>query len=168
MLNLPERQAQGWIRILASKVGIDSDLDDRTIGRAYSKMEVLEILKEIFEKRKTSDGFLMGDGTGLETTRKQNYESEKKKNENYLVSIVDSREIVQAFEMNISECPTMHKLIEKVHGETLCLDAGFIDRELTRKIAELGIKPFIFPKKNIDLNGSIYWKTMFLDLFYKT
>jgi len=70
--------------------------------------------------------------------------------------------------MNISECPTMHKLIEKVHGETLCLDAGFIDRELTRKIAELGIKPFIFPKKNIDLNGSIYWKTMFLDLFYKT
>jgi len=70
LLNLPERQAQGWIRILASKVGIDSDLDDRTIRRAYSKMEVLEILKEIFEKTKTSDGFLMDDGTGLETTRK--------------------------------------------------------------------------------------------------
>ena len=110
----------------------------------------------------------MGDGTGLETSRKQNYETEKKKNENYLVSIVDSREIVQAFEMNNKECPTMHLLIEKIEGESLCLDAGFVDRELTRKISELGIKPFIFPKKNLNLNGNAYWKKMFLDLFNDT
>ena len=44
----------------------------------------------------------------------------------------------------------------------------FVDRELTKKISELGMKPFIFPKKNLNLNGSIYWKAMFLDLFYKT
>lgn len=168
LLGLPERHAQGWVRVLASKVGITSDLDDRTIGRAYSKLEVLQILRDVFERTKTSNGILMGDGTGLETTRKQNYESEKKKTENYLVSIVDSREIVQAFEINRSECPTMHNLVDRIGGQTLCLDAGFIDRELTRKIAELGIKPYIFPKKNIDLNGSIYWKTMFLDLFYRT
>jgi len=168
LLGLPERQAQGWINLLASKVGIISKLDDRTIGRGYGRFEVLEILKNIFEKTKSSDGILSGDGTGLETTRKQNYESTKKKTENYLVSIVDSREIVQAFEMNNSECPTMHLLIKKVQGDTLCLDAGFIDRELTREISELGIKPFIFPKKNLDLNGSIYWKTMFLELFYDT
>lgn len=168
LLSLPERQAQGWINLLASKVGIKSSLDDRTIGRAYNRLEVLEILKEVFEKTKTSDGHLMGDGTGLETTRKQNYEIEKKKTENYLVSIVDSREIVQAFEMNNKECPIMHSLIQEVKGEYLCLDAGFVDKELTRKISELGIKPFIFPKKNINLNGNIYWKSMFLDLFNKT
>jgi len=166
LLGLPERQAQGWVNLLASKVGISSFLDDRTIGRAYSRLEVLEILKYIFEITKTSDGKLMGDGTGLETTRKQNYESEKKKTENYLVSIVDSREIVQAFEINNRECPAMHSLIQEVQGNSLCLDAGFIDRELTRKISELGIKPFIFPKKNLNLNGSIYWKKMFLELFY--
>ena len=168
LLGLPERQAQGWINLLASKVGINSNLDDRTIGRAYSRLEVLEILKQVFEKSKTSDGFLSGDGTGLETTRKQNYETEKKKTENYLVSIVDSREIVQAFEINNKECPAMHSLILGVKGKTLCLDAGFIDRELTRKISELGIKPFIFPKKNLDLNGCVHWKAMFLDLFYQT
>jgi transposase len=168
LLGLPERQAQGWINLLASKVGINSFLDDRTIGRAYSRLKVLEILKYIFEKTKTSDGILMGDGTGIETTRKQNYEIEKKKTENYLVSIVDSREIVQAFDINNKECPTMHFLIQEVKGKSLCLDAGFIDRELTRKIYELGIKPLIFPKKNINLNGSIYWKKMFLDLFYDT
>jgi len=168
LLGLPERQAQGWINLLASKVGIKTYLDDRTIGRAYDRLEVLEILKYIFEKTKTSNGILAGDGTGLETTRKQNYETEKKKTENYLVSIVDSREIVQAFEMNNKECPTMHSLIEEVKGISLCLDAGFVDRELTRKIYELGIKPLIFPKKNLNLNGSIYWKKMFLELFNNT
>jgi len=168
LLGLPERQAQGWINLLASKVGINSYLDDRTIGRAYSRLEVLEILKQVFEKTKTSNGILLGDGTGLETTRKQNYESDKKKTENYLVSIVDSREIVQAFEMNNKECSTMHSLIKEVKGTSLCLDAGFVDRKLTREISELGIKPFIFPKKNLDLNGSIYWRKMFLELFYET
>ena len=168
LLGLPERQAQGWINLLASKVGINSYLDDRTIGRAYSKLDVLLILKKVFEQTKTSDGKLMGDGTGLETTRKQNYETEKKKTENYLVSIIDSREIVQSFEINNKECPSMHTLIENVRGTSLCLDAGFIDRELTRKISELGIKPFIFPKKNLNLNGCIYWKNMFLDLFQNT
>jgi transposase len=168
LLSLPERQAQGWINLLASKVGINSILDDRTIGRAYNRLEVLEILKQVFDKTKTSNGILSGDGTGIETTRKQNYESTKKKTENYLVSIVDSREIVQAFEINSSECPTMHHLVEKVDGQILCLDAGFIDKELTRKITELGIKPFIFPKKNLNLNGSIHWKKMFLELFYDT
>ena len=168
LLGLPERQAQGWINLLASKVGINSILDDRTIGRGYSRLGVLEILKQVFDKTKTSDGFLAGDGTGLETTRKQNYESEKKKTENYMVSIVDSREIVQAFEINNKECPSMHSLIKEVKGKSLCLDAGFIDRNLTREIAELGIKPFIFPKKNLDLNGGVYWKKMFLELFYDT
>ena len=168
LLGLPERQAQGWINLLAPKVGIKSVLDDRTIGRAYNRLEVLQILKQVFDKTKTSDGKLMGDGTGLETTRKQNYETEKKKTENYLVSIIDSREIVQAFEINNKECPIMHSLIREVKGTSLCLDAGFVDRELTRKIADLGIKPFIFPKKNLNLNGCIHWKKMFLDLFNDT
>src|SRR3989339_1397467 len=50
LLGLPERQAEGWINLLASKVKITSFLDDRTIGRAYSRLEVLEILKYVFEK----------------------------------------------------------------------------------------------------------------------
>jgi transposase len=168
LLNLPERQAQGFVEILSGTLGIRSHIDDRVIGNAYNRLEILFILKEIFEKTKSSDGILSGDGTGLETSRKQNYESMKKKTENYMVSIVDSREIVQAFDIDNKEISTMKNLIYEVDGESLRLDAGFIDRELTRKIFELGMKPFIFPKKNINLNGSIFWKKMFLELFYET
>lgn len=168
LLCFPERQAQGYVNIFKETLEINSHLDDRVIGNAYNRMEVLFLLKQIFDKTKTSDGILSGDGTGIETTRKQNYETEKKKTENYLVSIVDSREIVQAFEMNNRECRTMHSLIKEVQGKSLCLDAGFIDRELTKEIVKLGIKPLIFPKKNINLNGCVYWKAMFLELYYET
>ena len=125
------------------------------------------MLKQVFEKTKYSDGILSGDGSGLETTRKQNYESDKLTSE-YFTSIVDSREIVQAFEMSRKERQAMKNMIEEVKGNSLRLDAGFVDRELTRKIAELGIKPFIFPKKSIDINWGLAWKTMYLELFFDT
>jgi len=168
LLCLPERQAQGYSELFCKNLGINSHLDDRVIGNAYNRLEILFLLKQIFDKTKTSDGKLMGDGTGLETSRKQNYELSKKKTEDYLVSIVDSREIVQAFDINNKERSAMHYLINEVKGKSLCLDAGFVDRELTRKIFELGIKPLIFPKKNLNLNGSIFWKSMLLELFYDT
>ena len=168
LLGSPERQSQGWLEMLGPFLGINSILDDRVIGRGYNRFEVLQILKEVFEKTKTSDGSLMGDGTGIETSRKQNYEANKKKTDNYLVSIIDSREIVQAFEMSNKECKTMHSLIKEVDGNSLRLDAGFIDKELIREIVELGMKSFVFPKKSLNLNGDTYWKSMFLELFHET
>ena len=166
VLGFTEREAEGWLSIIGPFVGIHKHLDDRVIGDAYEKPEVLYILKQVFDRSKTCDGRLSGDGTGLETSRKQNYESNKKTGE-YMTSIVDSREVVQAFDISgKQECQAMHKLIEQVEGDSLRLDAGFVDRELTRKIAEKGMKPYIFPKKNIDLNGSLAWKTMYLELYY--
>ena len=167
ILHFTERQSQSWINILASNINLTSKLDDRTIGRAYNSLEVQYLLKQVFEKTKYSDGILSGDGSGLETTRKQNYESDKLTSE-YFTSIVDSREIVQAFEMSRKERQAMKNMIEEVKGNSLRLDAGFVDRELTRKIAELGIKPFIFPKKSIDINWGLAWKTMYLELFFDT
>ncbi|MFH1682855.1 MAG: hypothetical protein ABIA37_03590 [Candidatus Woesearchaeota archaeon] len=95
-LGFTERNAQGWIKIIGPFLGIKEPLDDRTIRDAYDKAEVLYILKQIFEKTKSSDGKLSGDGTGLETSRKQNYESHKKTGD-YMTSIVDSREFVPAW-----------------------------------------------------------------------
>lgn len=159
-----ERGGQGWIEILSPFLNIHEDLDDRTIGDAYDKREILFILKQVFDKTKTSDGKLSGDGTGLETSRKQNYESTKKAG-NFLTSIVDSREIVQAFDVSgEDECKAMHRLIEGVYGDSLRLDAGFNDRELVKKIVEEGMIPFVFPKKNNNLNGSLAWKSMYLEL----
>ena len=167
-LHFTERNAQGWLRILGPFLGIREQLDDKTIGDAYDKPEVLFILKQVFDTTKDSDGKLAGDGTGLETSRKQNYESEKKAGE-YMTSIVDSREIVQAFDVSgEQECRAMHKLIESVYGDSIRLDAGFNDRELIRKIAERGMRPFAFPKKSNVLNakGNQAWKNMYLELFY--
>ena len=166
-LQLTEREAEGWMSLLGVHIQLGCKLDDRTIGRAYNNIEVQYLLKQVFEKTKNSDGILSGDGTGLETTRKQNYESDKLTSE-YFTSIVDSREIVQAFEMSRSERKAMKKMIEEVKGNSLRLDAGFVDKQLTAKIAELGMKPYIFPKKNIDINGRIAWKSMYLELFFDT
>lgn len=164
-LGFTERNAQGWLKILGRTVGINQKLDDRTIGDAYNKPEVLFLLKQLFDRTKNSNGIMMGDGTGLETSRKQNYENTKKTGE-YMISIVDSREIVQAFSIEgNSECKIMKKLITEVYGGSIRLDAGFVDRELIQKINNQKITPYIFPRKNIKLNGSSAWKKMYLELF---
>lgn len=165
-LGFTEREAEGWLDIIGPFVGIYQHLDDRTIGDAYDRIEVLHILKQVFDNSKTSDGNLSGDGSGLEVSRKQNYESAKCYGE-YIVNIVDSREIVQAFDISgKQECKIMHLLVEQVNGNTLVLDAGFNDRKLVAKINELGITPFVFPRKNNKLNGRFAWKLMYLELYY--
>lgn len=163
-LGFTERNAQGWLAILSPFLGIREKLDDRTIGEAYDRVEVVFVLKQIFEKTKKSDGILCGDGTGLETSRKQNYENSKRSGE-YMTSIVDSREVLQAFDISgEQECRAMHKLIKQVYGGSIRLDAGFNDRELVREISERGIIPYVFPKKNNKLNGSLAWKSMYIEL----
>lgn len=163
-LGLTERSAQGWLRILGPFLEIKESLDDRTIGDAYDKAEVLIILKQVFEEYKDSDGILCGDGTGLESSRKQNYESAKRFFE-YMVSIVDSREVVQAFDIGErGECRSMLRLIKKVYGNSIRLDAGFNCRELVKEICDEGMIPYVFPKSNNVLNGSLAWKQMYMEL----
>ena len=169
-VGIPERQAQGWLEIMGPFLGIPEKLDDRVIGKAYENPEVIRILKNVFEETRSSDGALNGDGTGLERSRKENYETTKKKKAGqYMTSIVDSREIVQAFDISgIQECQIMHELIKNVEGKSLTLDAGFNDRKLVSEISQLGMKPYIFPKKNNNINGDVYWQKMYLDFYYDT
>ena len=165
-LGFTERKSQGWLEILGPFTGIYEKLDDRVIGNAYNKPEVAYILKQIFDKNKNSDGKLMGDGSGLETTRKQNYGLSKKSTKEFLTSIIDSREIVQAFDFSgEDECKAMHSLIEEVDGESLRLDAGFNDRKLVRKILENGMLPYVYPYKSNNINGSKAWREMYLEFF---
>lgn len=165
-LGFTERTSQGWFSILGPYLGCYEEIDDRVIGEAYDRIEVASILRQIFNNTKTSDGILAGDGTGLEKSRKENYESAKRY-ASYMISIVDSREVVQAFEIGErGECKVMKNLIEEVNGESIRLDAGFNDRELVQKIADAEMVPYIFPKSHNNLNGSWAWKTMYLELYY--
>lgn len=161
-----ERKAQGFLEIFKHFVGIEEYLDDRVIGNAYDKKEVAFILRQIFEQTKNSDGILSGDGSGLETSRRQNYGDDKKSTKEFLTSIVDSREIIQAFDFSgEDECKAMHSLVEEVRGESLRLDAGFNDRKLVRRMAELGMLPYVYPKKNNKINGGEAWREMYLEFF---
>ena len=166
-IHSPERESEGWIEILGPYVGIHEKIDDWVLGDGYSRPEVARILYEIFLTTRDSDGILQGDGTGLERTRKQNYESQKKNYEGgYMTSIVDSREIVQAFDITgRGECEVMIELIKLVSGDSIRLDSGFNCRELTRAIEDLFMIPFIYPKSNNNLNGHDSWKDMYLHFF---
>ncbi|MFH1511255.1 MAG: transposase, partial [Candidatus Woesearchaeota archaeon] len=165
-LGFVERTSQGWLKVLGPYVGISEQLDDRVIGEAYDRLDVSRILRQVFVCTKESDGRLCGDGSGLEKSRKQNYEAAKKY-ASYMVSIIDSREIVQAFELgNRNEHEVMSQLITQVEGGSLRLDAGFNNRKLVQQIAELEMIPYIFPRRDNNLNGSLAWKTMYLELYY--
>jgi transposase len=178
LFGIPERKAEGWIIIIGPHLGINVRIDDRVIGKAYKRQDVISILYGVFEKNKSSDGELGGDGTGLEQSRKENYESTKRKN-NYLTSIVDSREIVQEFDTSgTQECVIMHYLVQAVAKDLkkgvnsylnktkLTLDSGFVDKKLAQVIEDSGMKPFIFPKKNNKLNSDGFpaWKRMLMNL----
>jgi transposase len=167
LIGCPEREGEGWVEILGPYIGISSRIDDWVLGDGYSRQEVVEILYEIFLSTIDSDGILSGDGSGLEKTRKQNYESQKRNYEGwYMTSIVDSREIVQAFDITgRSEREVMRELIYLVSGGSIRLDAGFNDRELTKSIEELFIVPYIYPKSINNLNGHESWSSMYLEFF---
>jgi transposase len=161
----PERESEGWIEILGPCVGVHGKIDDWVLGNAYSRPEVARILYEIFLTTRYSDGRLMGDGSGIERTRKQNYESNKKSG-TYMTSIVDSREVVQAFDITgRGECEVMLELIKEVSGDSIRLDAGFNSRELTKAIEDLFMVPYIYPKSINKLNGHDSWKYMYLEFF---
>jgi len=59
----------------------------------------------------------------------------------------------------------MLDLIEQVDGECLRLDAGFNCRELVRKIAELGMLPYVYPYKTNNINGNEAWREMYIEFF---
>lgn len=165
-LGFTERISQGWFSVLGPYLGVYDEIDDRVIGEAYDRIEVTKLLRQVFNNTKSSNGILAGDGTGLEKSRKDNYEAAKRY-ASYMISIVDSREIVQAFELGErGECNVMKKLIEEVDGNSLRLDAGFNDRELVKKIADLEMIPYVFPKSDNKLNGGFAWKRMYLELYY--
>lgn len=165
-MGLVEKKAQGWLETFGYPIGIKK-IDDRVIGNAYDKPEVAFILKQVFEQVKDSNGELAGDGTGLETSRRQNYSDNKSSTKEFMTSILDTREIIQAFDFSgEDECKAMHSLIAEVKGASLRLDAGFNDRELVRKIAELEMLPYVYPMKSNNINGSQPWREMYLEFFY--
>lgn len=181
LYGFPERKAEGWLKLMSLHMGINESIDDRVLGKAYKNKKVQDVLHQIFINNRETDGKNGGDGTGLERSRKENYESTKKKNL-YMTSIVDSREIVQAFDISgKQECKVMYLLVKELSDmiknsqskklqQKLTLDAGFVDRKLAQLIEDSGMNPYIFPKSNLTLaaKGFAAWKKMWLKLLKNT
>jgi transposase len=166
LLGFTERNAEGWLDLLGPFLGVHEHLDERTIGEAYDKLEVLYILNQIFHMTVASDGVLSGDGSGLETSRRQCYGLDKTTTKEFMTSIVDSREIVQSFDFSGKhEREAMRLLVREVSGDSIRLDAGFNERDLTEAIEELCMTPYIYPTKKNNLNGHPAWKFMYLEFF---
>lgn len=178
LFGIPERKAEGWVYLIGYHLGIEERIDDRVIGKAYKKRGIIAILRQVFENNRSCDGEMGGDGTGLEQSRKENYESTKKKGR-YMTSIVDSREVVQEFDTSgTQECVIMHELVKNIAKELkkdvnkllkkakLTLDSGFVDRKLAELIENSEMIAYIFPKKNNVLNSNGYpsWKKMLIRL----
>lgn len=178
-----ERQAEGLGLLFKEKLDLKAVPSASTIGRAYSRSDVQEILGKVFEmtsdpiKNETS---FSADGTGIPLSIKQNYENDREKHEkhagydkaavmisnNYHIATAVINTKGTASDMQLFP-PLLEHTVEKFHHiNDIELDAGILSRENCQLIANAGATPYIFPKKGITLNqnGSSAWKKMLLSL----
>jgi len=83
--DLSNHVTQGYMLLFKEKLDLTTVYSYKTIERAYSDMEVRQILEEVFELTNTPIQDLEhefgSDATGLSTSSKQNYENDRAKNQ---------------------------------------------------------------------------------------
>lgn len=168
---------------LREKLEIKERLTPKDIERAYDDPDVTTILMEVF--RMTSEPIadketkFSIDGTGMPTSIKQNYETEKgdvakKAVYDMLIGMVGvNTKLFTAFEIAGagSESPYMIPLLERTLDiydriDQVVGDAAYLSRENCSFIEGIGAVPYIFPKEGITLKQrkSAAWRNMLLAL----
>ncbi len=179
-----ERQAEGLAFLCKERLALKNIYSASTIGRAYSRADVQEILGKVFdltsEPIEDKESSFSADGTGLTLSTKQNYANDREdttKHAGYdkaLIMISNNFHIATGFvhaNGSANDSPLFASALEQTEGKftqitDVELDAGFISRENCQRIANTGAVPYIFPKRGITLNqkGSPAWKKMLLSL----
>ena len=178
-LQANERVAIGWIDLLGPRLGISSAFEWRSLARAYEREDVKFVLERVFELSTTpvqgsAHSFSL-DSTGLEESRKENYESvahsEKSSSYPKLTSCISNEFHVvtsYAFTENVGDCKAFGQAFALTAAmqsvERVELDAGFVSRDICTAIGNAGALPFVYPKKGITLKKkkSQAWKNMLL------
>lgn len=176
-----ERTASGLVSLFMEKLGIENEMSPRAIGRAYYDDDVQYILHKIIEKTNEPiqglETSFSGDSTGAAKSMKVNWardkeDDEKHKDFNMLSLMVsDNFHIISSYDVHesgpINDAPTLPKLFDKAkelhpYMEKCEWDAGFISRANVQHIADNGVKPYIFPKRNLTLKplGKPAWRDM--------
>lgn len=177
------RQTEGLVLLFKEKLGLSRAFSYKTVERAYGREDVRAVLNEAFdltvEAVADSERGLAVDGSGLPTSMKANYESQKGKGkraawEHALTAIGTDTKVLTTFTVlegpHDSESPVLPDLLPEAGAfpalEVVSADAGFLSRDNVDAIAALGAKPRIMPKTNVSLKskGSDAWVRMLLDL----
>lgn len=78
---MPNRIAQGFLRLFSEKLGISSEFSYKTIERGYDPERTKKILDEVLkimnESGNSEENVFSTDGTGDPSTMKVNYESRR-------------------------------------------------------------------------------------------
>jgi len=182
---LSNRVAQGYMLLFKEKLDLTTVYSYKTIERAYSDMEVRQILEEVFELTNTPIRDLEHefgpDATGLSTSSKQNYENDRAKNqtskgyEKVLVMVGLKYKIISSFRYANKPIDHESPYFESLLRETACRygrlglvagDAAYLSRANCDLVAKLGGVPRFYPKKGTTLRqkGSAAWRKMLEDL----
>ena len=183
------RVAEGLARLFKEKLGIKDELTYKDIETAYESPYVVMVLKLLFEKTNEPVAGLehefSGDGTGLPTSIKQNYENDKgdsKKMRLYdkLVCVVGTKyKLLSAAEITegtANESPFVVPLLKEsssMHNnmKLFCYDSAAYSLDIIDYITDvLHAEPRIFPPVNAVLKtyGSMSKKLMLLDFLNNT
>ncbi|MFZ5906150.1 MAG: transposase [Nitrospirota bacterium] len=174
-----DRVAVGIIDLFREKLGITSDIQPRTLDRAYFDREVKSILKKVFmatSKPITStETSFSTDTTGQPLSIKQNYANDRdnkdahKGYDKMAVMVSNHFHIATAAmfgDYRMSDCPTFEPLLLETAERFLIVDveadAGFLSRDNCTATSNAGAIPYIYPKEGITLNkkGSMEWRAM--------
>lgn len=180
------RVVAGLARMFKEKLDMEHDLTYKDIERAYSNMDVQDIIEEIIkmsnEPIKDKETEFTIDGTGMETSRKQNYaddkeDDDKKAGYNMFIGMVGYQfKMFSAGCINGpgSESPFLVPLLEQTAEQfdridLVSADAMYYSHKNCNKIAKYGAKPRIFPRIDAVINaqGSFAKKKMLLELVNK-
>jgi transposase len=182
---LSNRGAQGYMQLFKEKLGFTTVYSYKTIERAYSTMEVRQILEEVFELTnvpvKDLEHEFGPDATGHATSCKQNYETDRAKDQTskgyekalYMVGL--KYKVIAAFifasRSSDHESPYFEKLLRDTarrYGRLDLVggDAAYLSRRNCALVAVLGATPRFYPKKGTTLRqkGSVAWRRMLEDL----
>lgn len=185
-LQVSDRVAQGWSLLFQEKLGLSRAIHYKAIERAYANEQVKQVLGWVFDATGRMDadqveGFTL-DGSGLPTSSKANWESQKTSNadagrfDGAVVMLTVPNLIATAYVGHPvgkgSEAPTLAPLVETTAGLLGGLqgdvtgDAAFLSRDNCQLIEDHGARPRLFPKRGISprAKGSPAWRRMLLDL----
>lgn len=187
-LQLSLRAAASWVPIIRGFLGIESvDISFMTLSNAYGRADVRFILQEVFNsiaREDTKETIFAGDFSGKSTSVKAPSWADDK-TDHKKCKLYDKFGGIMGVESGIlktfvvtrgtaNDCPLLQPQLEDFKerapdAQALLLDAGFVSRENAQAIADVGVAPYIYPKKGLKLNpkGCHAWRNMYLDLLYR-